>query len=136
MKSIRKQPTTDKIDPMVIQEKDFQSFVRNKLHEIQEDLKQMNKGIQEIKSNLKEINDYVAGNAIEILDGEQEDVSEELVEALPVLPSPVNKRRRRTSTTTTEEITFPLTTEVCDGLEERLRAKDVDLKVFLVSGLL
>lgn len=121
---------------MVIQEKDFQSFVRNKLHEIQEDLKQMNKGIQEIKSNLKEINDYVAGNAIEILDGEQEDVSEELVEVLPVLPSPVNKRRRRTSTTTTEEITFPLTAEMCDGLEERLRAKDVDLKVFLVSGLL
>lgn len=115
------------------QEEDFQSLVRRKLDEIQEDLKQMNKGIQEIKSNLKEINDHVGGNVIEILENEQEDDSEELVE---VLPSPVKRRRGRTSATTTEEISFPLTTEVCDGLEERLRAEDVDLREFLVSGLL
>lgn len=121
MRSMRQETAT--------QEEDFQSFVRRKLDEIQKDLEQMNKEIQEIKSNLKEINDHVAGNEIEILEHE-EDVSED------VLPLPVKRRRGRTSATTTEEIIFPLTTEVCDSLEERLRAEDVDLRAFLVSGLL
>lgn len=105
------------------QQEDFQSLVKRKLTEIQDDLRLMNRGIERVQKDLQEIRDHVAG---------QEEIREGVVSPSPAHPLQP-KRIKSSVVVVAQSVHFPLTSAVCEEVEESLKGRDIGLKTYLVS---
>lgn len=105
------------------QQDEFQSLVKRKLTEIQDDLRLMNRGIERVQKDLQEIRDHVAG---------QEEIREGVFS--PSSAHPLQPKRIKSSVVViAQSVQFPLTSAVCEEVEESLKGRDIGLKTYLVS---